>query len=87
MNEEEKEKGELGFQVVRESRLETLPNSIFVCFGVVLGYFSRCIVVWIGVEEFLYKGNVGFLGEMLSKFSKTHVFVLAITCSSLIQIE
>ena len=31
-------------------------------------------MVWISVEEFLYKGNVGFLGEMLSKFSKTHVF-------------
>ena len=36
-------------------------------------------MVWIGVEEFLYKGNVGYLGEMLSKFSKTHAFVLAIT--------
>ena len=35
--EEEKVKGELGFQVARESRLESLPNSIFVCFGVVLG--------------------------------------------------
>ena len=34
---QEKVKGELGFQVVRESRLETLPNSIFVWFGVVLG--------------------------------------------------
>ena len=45
------------------------------------------MVVWIGVEEFLYKGNVGFLGEMLSKFSKTHVFVLAITWSSLMKIE
>ena len=31
-------------------------------------------MVWIGVEEVLYKGDVGFLGEMLSKFSKTHVF-------------
>ena len=31
-------------------------------------------MVWIGVEEFLYKGNVGFLGEMLSKNFKTHVF-------------
>ena len=30
-------------------------------------------MVLIGVEEFLYKGNVGFLGKMLSKFSKTHV--------------
>ena len=54
----------------------------------VLRVFLTCyMVVWIGVEEFLYKGNVGFLGEMLSKFSKTHVFVLAITWSSLIQIE
>ena len=35
--EEDKVKGEPGFQVIRESRLETLPNSIFVCFGVVLG--------------------------------------------------
>ena len=79
MKEEDKVKGELRFQVARESRLETLSNSILVCFGVVLGLFSRCIVVWIGVEEFLYKGNVEFLGKMLSKFSKTHVFVLAIT--------
>ena len=31
-------------------------------------------MVWIGVEEFLYKGR-----EMLSKVFKTHVFVLAIT--------
>ena len=37
MKEEEKVKWELGFQVVRESRLETLPNSIIVCFGVLLG--------------------------------------------------
>ena len=44
-------------------------------------------MVWIGVEKFLYKGNVGFLGKMLSKFFKTHVFVLAITWLSLIQIE
>ena len=44
-------------------------------------------MVWIGVEKFLYKGNVGFLGEMLSKLSKTHVFVLVITWPSLIQIE
>ena len=44
-------------------------------------------MVWIGVEEFLYKGNVRFLREMLSKFSKTHVFVLTITCPSLIQTE
>ena len=44
-------------------------------------------MVWISVEEFLYKGNVGFLGKMLSKFFKTDVFVLAITWSLLIQIE
>ena len=36
-------------------------------------------MVWIGVEEFLYKENVRFLGEVLSKFFKTHVFILAIT--------
>ena len=46
----------------------------------ILGVALSCyMVVWISVEEFLYKENVGFLGEMLSKFSKTHVFVLAIT--------
>ena len=44
-------------------------------------------MVWIGVEKFLYKGNVEFLGKMLSKVFKTHVFVLAITWLSLIQIE
>ena len=37
------------------------------------------MIVWVGVEEFLYKINVGFLMEMLSKFSKTHIFVLVIT--------
>ena len=36
-------------------------------------------MVWIGVEEFLYKGNIRLLGEILSKFFKTHVFILAIT--------
>ena len=40
--------------------------------GVALSFY---MIVWMGVEEFLYKGNVGFLGEMLSKVSKTHVFV------------
>ena len=54
---------------------------LILVLGVALCYF---MVVWIGVEEFLYKGNVGFLGEMLSKFSKTHVFVLTITWPSLI---
>ena len=43
--------------------------------------------IMIGFEEFLYKGNIGVLGEMLSNFSKTHVFVLAITLPLLIQIE
>ena len=33
-------------------------------------------LIRIGFDEFLYKGNVGVLGEMLSKFFKTHVFVL-----------
>ena len=37
----------------------------------VLGVVLSCyMVVWIGVEEFAYKGNVEFLGEMLSKFQK-----------------
>ena len=36
-------------------------------------------MVWIGVEEFLYKRNVGFLWEILSKVFNTHVLVLAIT--------
>ena len=42
--EEEKVKGELGFQVARESRLETLPNSIFVCFGLVFKVY--CGLDW-----------------------------------------
>ena len=54
----------------------------------ILGVALSCyMVVWITVEELLYKGNVGFLGEMLSKFSKTYVFVLSITWPSLIEIE
>ena len=44
----------------------------------VLGVALNCyMVVWICAEEFLYKENVGFLGEMLSKFSKTHIFFLS----------
>ena len=31
-------------------------------------------MVWIGVEEFLYKGNFGFLGEMLLKFFQNPCF-------------
>ena len=53
----------------------------------VLGSVSKCFWVMIDFEEFFYKGNIGVLREMLSKFSKTHVFVLTITWSSLIQIE
>ena len=30
--------------------------------------------LWSSNEEFLYKGNVGFLGEMLSKFSQNPYF-------------
>ena len=40
---------------------------------------SHFALIRICFEEFCYIGNVGVLGEMLSKFSKTHVFVLAIT--------
>ena len=47
--------------------------------------------VWIGFEEFLYKGIVGVLGEMLSNFFQNPCFCfghnLAITWPSLIQIE
>ena len=39
------------------------------------------------LRNFLYKGNVEVLEEMLPKFSKTYDFVLAITWPSLIQIE
>ena len=62
-----------------ERTLSWFQNDVdwFISF---LGVALSCyMVVWIGVDEFLYKENVGFLGEMLSKFSKTHVFVLAIT--------
>ena len=42
-------------------------------------------MVWIGVEEFLYKGNVGFLGEMLSKFVKMRLCFQFNSSSVLIQ--
>ena len=48
---------------------------------------SLFALVMIGFEDFLYKGNVRVLGEMLSKFFKTHVFVFVITCPLHIQIE
>ena len=31
-------------------------------------------MVWIGVEEFLYKGNVGFLGGCYQNFPKLMFF-------------
>ena len=40
-------------------------------FGVALSCY---MVVWIGVEEFLYKGNVGFLGEMCQNFPNPMFF-------------
>ena len=62
-----------------ERTLSWYKNNV-VWFILVLGVALSCyMVIWIGVEKFLYKGNVGFLGEILSKFSKTHVFVFAIT--------
>ena len=42
-------------------------------------------LIMIGFEEFMYIENVGVLEEMLSKFFKTHIFVLAITWSLLIE--
>ena len=44
---------------------------IYFSFGVALSCYT---VVWIGVEEFLYKENVGFLGEMLSKIFQNPCF-------------
>ena len=43
--EEEKVKGKLGFQVERESRLETLPNSIFF-----LGWIGLAFKVYCGLD-------------------------------------
>ena len=45
--EEHKVKGKLGFQVARESRLETLPNSIFVFF---LGCVGLAFKVYCGLD-------------------------------------
>ena len=70
-----------------ERTLSWYKNDVDWFISVLWVALSCYMVVWIGVKEFLNKGNVGFLGEMLSKFSKTHVFVLTITCPSLIQIE
>ena len=43
--------------------------------------------LWSSNGGVLYRGNDEVLKEMLSKFFQTHVFVLAITWSFLIQIE
>ena len=40
--------------------------------GLLLVVFGCFDWLWSSNEECLYKGNVGFLGEILSKFSKTH---------------
>ena len=48
MKEEEKVKGKLGFQVARESKLETLPNSIFCLFWgcIELAFKVYCGLGW-----------------------------------------
>ena len=58
--EEDKVKGKLGFQVARESRLETLPHSIFVCFG--LFWVSFQGVLWFGLvlRNFCIKEMLSF---------------------------
>ena len=57
------------------------PNrnrSVLNGFRSVLGLFKikfqSAFGLGLGFDKFLYKGNVGVLGEMLSKFSKTHCF-------------
>ena len=45
-------------------------------FGVALSYY---IVLWIVVDEFLYKGNDEVSKKLMSKTFQTHVFVLAIS--------
>ena len=52
----------------------------FYWFISVLGVTLSCyIVVWIVVDEFLYKGNDEVSKELLSKIFKTPTFVLAIS--------
>ena len=57
---EDKVKMELGFQVVRELRLETLPNFIFVCFRLFGVSFQG--VLWFGLvlKNFYIKEMLGF---------------------------
>ena len=70
-----------------ERTLSRHKNDVDRFFFSVLGVALSCyMVVWIDVEEFVYKGNIEFLAEMLSKISKTLVFILTITWPSLIQI-
>ena len=62
-----------------ERTLSWYKNDVDWFISVLEVALSCYMVVWIGVEKFLYKENVGFLREMLSKNFKTHVFVLALT--------
>ena len=48
---------------------------MMLIFILVLGVALSCyMVVWIVVEEFLYKGNVGFLGEIVVKIFQIPCF-------------
>ena len=47
---------------------------VVVRFGVVLGKISWCIVVWIVVDEFLYKGNDEVSKELLSNIFQNSCF-------------
>ena len=42
--------------------------------SVFIGFSKLFDSLWSSNEEFLYKENVGFLGEMLSKFSQNPCF-------------
>ena len=47
---------------------------VVVRFGVVLGKISWCIVVWIVVDEFLYKRNDEVSKELLSNIFQNSCF-------------
>ena len=52
----------------------------FYLFISVFGVSLSCyIVVWIVVDEFLYKGNDEVSKKLMSKTFRTHVFVLAVS--------
>ena len=50
---------------------KTIIHYTYVCVRVQAAFFS---LIRIGFEEFLYKGNVGVLGEMLSHFFQNPCF-------------